>query len=320
MCAQQHDRGRIQHSSVRLTAMTHQGFTLVELLVVIAIIGTLVALLLPAVQAAREAARRTSCTNNLKQVGLALANYESALKRYPPGADWAAGTRARGSALIYILPYMELSNIYEAYDLRTDSVDDAVYPGTSTRIGSTQVEQYICPSDSQDEFTWPMHNYAVSRGPTGLLSNPACACDHPWTDLAQAPSDDLREYAGPFTRVGTQTKARQVTDGLSNTIFAGEVRPSCSQHVQNGWAKSNNGNGYCSTLIPINYDSCDANNADPCRRPCNWNTEVGFKSSHQGGAFFLLGDGSVNFLPEVIDHAVYQNLGGKSDGNPVGTY
>ena len=129
-----------------------------------------------------------------------------------------------------------------------------------------------------------------------------------------APLDDPKNYAGPFTRVGTTAKLSQVTDGLSKTIFFGEVRPNCSEHVKEGWAYTNNGNGYCTTLIPINYDSCNEEAADACARPCNWNTEVGFKSSHSGGAQFLLGDGSVHFVPETIDHQIYQYLGAKSDG------
>ena len=95
------------------------------------------------------------------------------------------------------------------------------------------------------------------------------------------------------------------------------MRPACSEHVQNGWSTTNDGNGYCTTIIPINYDSCDVTAADPCRRPCNWNTEVGFKSAHPDGAQFLFGDGSVQFLRETIDHQTYQYLGGKSDGQTV---
>ena len=88
--------------------------------------------------------------------------------------------------------------------------------------------------------------------------------------------DDPNKYAGPFTRVGSMAKISQITDGLSKTIFFGEVRPSCSEHISSGWAYTNNGNGYCTTLIPINYDSCNAAAPDPCNSPFNWNTEVGF--------------------------------------------
>src|SRR5881275_105042 len=97
------------------------GFTLIELLLVIAIIGTLVALLLPAIQAARESARRSSCVNNLKQIGLAFCNYESSHKVFPPGAVWGRWDpknqeRLQGTFLMYILPYIEESAIYNQFD------------------------------------------------------------------------------------------------------------------------------------------------------------------------------------------------------------
>ncbi len=124
-----------------------------------------------------------------------------------------------------------------------------------------------------------------------------------------APLDSRSEFAGPFTRMGVASRPRDITDGLSSTIFFGEVRPMCSQHAQNGWAATNNGNGYCTTLIPINYDSCQDSSTDNCKRPCNWTTEVGFKSRHSGGAQFLLGDGSVHMFVANIDFQVYQYLG-----------
>ena len=132
-----------------------------------------------------------------------------------------------------------------------------------------------------------------------------------------APIDNLTNYAGPFTRLGVRTKASQVTDGLSKTIFVGEVRVGCSEHVQAGWAWTKDGNGYYSTLIPINYDTCNHNAPDPCNRPCSWNTAVGFKSAHPGGAEFVFGDGSVHFLQQTIDMQAYQYLGAKADGQPV---
>jgi prepilin-type N-terminal cleavage/methylation domain-containing protein len=293
------------------------AFTLVELLVVIAIIAMLVVLLMPAVQAARESARRAACMNNLKQLGLATANFEAAAGHFPAGADWEPGKKSKGSALVFLLPYLEYGDIYEAYDFRQPNIDDAVFPGSETRIGSTRIPSYICPADAETPFGWPLHNYAASRGPTDLAKNPDCPCDHPWKQLAMAPDADRRRFAGPFTRLGTTTSIRQISDGVGKTIFFGEVRPACSTHAQNGWAKTNNGNGYCSTLIPINFDTCDAEAEDPCHRPCNWNTEAGFRSLHPGGAFFVMGDGAVRFLQDDIDHVTYQYLGAKSDGQPV---
>ena len=295
---------------------TRLGFTLVELLVVIAIIGVLVGLLLPAVQAAREAARRMSCSNNLKQIGLAIHNFESANERLPPGAVWHPTKAKRGSVFVYLLPHLEQTSLYQNFDLSTQNTDVSVFPGTSRPLGETLISTLVCPSDSHPThyFGLAAHNYAASRGPTEVYQNSSCYCDHAWKNLAQAPLDFPNNFAGPFTRVGTRARLADVSDGLSNTIFFGEVRPGCSEHARNGWATSNNGNGYCTTIIPINYDTCRENATDPCHRPCNWNTEVGFKSAHFGGAQFLLGDGSVHFVSESLDHLTYQALGGKQDG------
>jgi prepilin-type N-terminal cleavage/methylation domain-containing protein len=297
-----------------------RAMTLIELLVVVAIIGILVTLLLPAVQAAREAARRSSCMNNLKQIGLAVVSFEQSNKLLPPGAVWEEGIRNGGSIYVYILPMLEEPDLYQAFDLRKNNVDDTVFPGTGKRVDASIINVLICPSDDRQTHydDKVAHSYAASRGPTDVWLNPNCICDYPWrdsrVDLIRAPIDDPHNFAGPFTRVGTQEKLKAITDGLSKTIFFGEMRPQCSEHSRNGWVASNNGNGYCTTLIPINYDSCDDSAPDPCRRSRNWTTEVGFKSAHTGGAYFLLGDGSVQFVAESIDHALYQLLGAKNDG------
>jgi len=294
------------------------AFTLVELLVVIAIIGVLVAMLLAAVQAAREAGRRAQCSSNLRQIGIALANYEDTFKRLPPGAIWEPSNNInRGSVLVHILPFVEQSQLFQAFDFRALDTDDEVFPGTSTLIASTPVNVYRCPSDDGPEFYYgniAVHTYAASRGPTDVYTNASCPCPNPWQALSMAPLDDPVNFAGPFTRVGTTIRSADVHDGLSNTIFFGEVRPRCSQHAQNGWANTNDGNGYCSTLIPINYDTCQPNSPDTCHQSCNWTTEVGFKSAHPNGAQFLLGDGSAHFINDTIDHVVYQALGAKNDG------
>jgi prepilin-type N-terminal cleavage/methylation domain-containing protein len=307
----------VSKSNVR-ARRSRGGFTLIELLVVIAIIAVLIALLLPAVQAAREAARRSQCANNLKQIGLAIHNFEGMQGKAPPGAVWSAsGNNNKGSVFVYLLPFLEQPAAYNAFNLNQSNIDGSTFPGTSTLIGSTVLPMLFCPSDSHptEYYGLAVHNYAASRGPTDVFDNPSCLCSYPWRSFAQAPLDDPRVFAGPFTRMGTQIKFADVVDGLTNTIFFGEVRPSCSQHAQNGWSLSNDGNGYCTTLTPINYFSCDDNSADPCRQTCNWNTEAGFKSAHTGGAYFLLGDGSVRFLSENIDYTMYQYLGAKNDGH-----
>src|SRR5882757_9724721 len=163
---------------------THKrGFTLVELLVVIAIIGTLVALLLPAIQAAREAGRRSACMNNLKQVGVAIANYESDKKVLPPGAIWErwrpeSKRRSHGSLLVQLLPYIEERTLYDSFDFTQRITDAEVLPGTTTKIGSTPVSTYVCPSDDHNGSFggYAVHNYAASNGPTEVYDNPGCSC------------------------------------------------------------------------------------------------------------------------------------------------
>jgi prepilin-type N-terminal cleavage/methylation domain-containing protein/prepilin-type processing-associated H-X9-DG protein len=318
--------------NARVRAPRHKAFTLVELLVVIAIIGILIALLLPAVQAAREAARRMQCSNNLKQIGLALHNYHTTAKCFPPGSFWYGSDYAnyRGSILVRLLPYLEQQPLYDMFDLENSGgvpVDNQKKPGSSEFIQATIVPTYVCPSDNHPGTRngRALHNYAASIGPTRHYDNPNCPCSEwqAWNQYAPDPwggtYGSKTDFAGPFFRHPVATRMADCIDGLSNTIYFGEVRPNCSAHNDNGWASSNNGQGLTATVVPINYDSCkrDSSSGDNCDRYCNWNTELGFKSQHPGGAMFLFGDGSVHFLPETIDHWHYQYLGGKDDGHTV---
>jgi hypothetical protein len=297
--------------------------TLIELLLVAAIIGTLVALVLPAIQSAREASRRSSCLNNLKQIGLGITGHEAAKKLFPPGAIWDRWQppdirRRHGSLLVHILPYIDQQALYSSFDFSQLDIDAAVFPGTNDRIGAKIVPTYLCPSDDHHGMYGgvAVHNYAASNGPTEVYNNPNCSCSNPYDSrFVMAPLDDEKNFAGPFTRLGVQTKAKQITDGLSNTVFVGEVRVGCSVHARAGWAHTNNGSGYCTTLIPINFDTCNDFAPDPCHRPCTWNTDVGFKSAHPGGAHLLFGDESVHFVHEGIDMQTYQYLGAKADGH-----
>jgi hypothetical protein len=223
----------------------------------------------------------------------------------------------KGSVHVYLLPYLEQSPLYNAFDFTKVSIENSTFPGTSTLISSSLIQTLLCPSDPHPKLyygTQASQNYAASRGPTDVFDNPACPCPNSWRSLAQAPFDDSRNFAGPFTRLATQVRLAEITDGLANTIFFGEVRPKCSEHVRNGWAATNNGSGFCTTLIPINYDSCNEKAANFCNQPCNWSTELGFKSLHSNGAFFMFGDGSVRFVSQSIDHTLYQYLGAKADG------
>ena len=207
------------------------GFTLIELLVVIAIIAVLIALLLPAVQSAREAARRAQCTNNLKQLGLALANYESSTSAYP----MAYGQRAQGditnksgemgdsgwgnwSIHAYILPYMEQGPVYNTLNFQTSAADNLDNGSEATGIG-TRVNSFLCPSSLLpigtfcfavapfNQIRYPGNNYWGSVGPCVL---PWASAQPPGIFATVAPGD-------PGTR-----GVRDITDGTSNTIAFGE--------------------------------------------------------------------------------------------------
>ncbi|MEX1039243.1 MAG: DUF1559 domain-containing protein [Pirellulaceae bacterium] len=328
------------------------GFTLVELLVVIAIIGVLVALLLPAVQQAREAARRMQCSNNLKQIGLALHNYHDTFNTFPPGGLWNLDTpwmltdggsnMEKGTIMVFLLPFIEQGAIYDSIDFSSttqNTRDQFVDPPANTiPVRSVVVNGYLCPSDTHDGGLIPgtdraFSNYGASHGPSSISGggNSACPCAQGNAWNAFRPSVvygaggnyDEANAAGPFSRRGNKFTSRMVdaTDGLSNTIYFGEIRVDCSNHANHGWADSNGGQGLFNTLVPINTDSCNppdtAPGGDTCFSPCNYNNEFGFRSRHPGGAQFLFGDGSVTFLPETIDHAVYQLLGQRNDGQPV---
>ena len=298
------------------------AFTLVELLVVITIIGILIALLLPAVQAAREAARRVQCRNNLKQIGLALHSYHEALNTFPPGAIMTAWetNKGKGSVLVRILPYIEQRALYESFDF-SQAIEGQTFAGTASLIQSIPIPAFWCPSDDLHTLNGiALHNYAASNGPTAHSDNPSCSCPAAaWNAYALHPYSSDTGSAGAFVRSlkGICYRSADFRDGLSTTIFFGEVRPACSTHNAEGWATSNNGQGLVSTLVPINYDTCSTTNPDNCRNNANWNMELGFKSSHSGGAHFLLGDGSVHFLLEAIDHWSYQYLGARADGQVV---
>lgn len=212
------------------------GFTLVELLVVIAIIGVLMGLLLPAVQMAREAARRTSCQNNSRQLGLAAMNYESARQKFPPGYTqarinangqvWTGGSTSgfsfQGhSAFYYLLPYLEQNNVYDDMDPRVP-LNNRVMDPTLGRAG-TPLKMLICPSDQltgqSEQHTngewYGMTTYKLNGGTRPIFAT-------------SATNDGMFMATGPAARratgapTATQLRISEVRDGMSNTILFGE--------------------------------------------------------------------------------------------------
>jgi prepilin-type N-terminal cleavage/methylation domain-containing protein/prepilin-type processing-associated H-X9-DG protein len=296
---------------------SRRAFTLVELLVVIAIIGILIALLLPAVQAAREAARRSQCTNNLKQIGLALHNYHDSRNVLPYGTGGCCNLRG-GVWASFILPYMEQGPLYDQFDF---TLQMTVAPNST--LVQTVIPAYICPSDPEgstpvktDRWICPTAMamwYPASMGPTHMDS---CSyCDQP--KAAQTDPDTYcccgwnfgtpggtSSSCGVFGRQVTAIKLSHIKDGTSNTIMAGESLPGECRFFT----------AYCDnfplsgTTVPLN-NPYNGNSFD-------WQHSCGYKSRHPGGANFLLCDGSVHFFSETIDYKLYNALGTRDKGEP----
>jgi prepilin-type N-terminal cleavage/methylation domain-containing protein/prepilin-type processing-associated H-X9-DG protein len=343
------------------------GFTLIELLVVIAIIAILVALLLPAVQQAREAARRAQCKNNLKQLGLALHNYEETHKILPHngGTGWGGGgewNAETGSQYVQLLPYMDQGALFN--ELKFEGTVGGSFPPNqqfqnwgNPRHGNPETQlikgrgtgqegvlrnyplpMVTCPSDG-----FPVgggsrrakSNYGFNIGAAHMgsrwcstypLRNPrggytyATGRGYFHNGAGHGNTADPGSVSGVWSRTSFAARLAEVEDGLSNTIFLGEVSANCTDHMREGWAHRNT--AWIATTAPINFPTCqgDPTLANNCHRADNWNTSQGFKSEHTGGAHFLMGDGSVQFLSENLDYHTYQSLGDRRDGQAVGAF
>ena len=316
------------------------AFTLVELLVVIAIIGILVGLLLPAVQAAREAARRMQCSNNLKQMGLAIHNFESTYRYMPasekdiPAATYPTpanpyGQRATFGTLAYLLPYLEQSNISNLFDFKRSYIDPAnMQPprGTASPIATSTVKAFICPSVAGD----PPSDYGPYFAANGLGSAAYILPRSDYIPLkgihgaslglcAGMPNANTRNGMLGTTNAETKPtiKFGEVTDGLSNTILFGEMagkqfkffkgkRPAGST-LADGGLTLNSFYGDSNLAREIrSYAGTDITN--PGLIGCstiNIYNENGLYSFHPGGIQVAMGDGSVTFVSQGIQALVY---------------
>jgi prepilin-type N-terminal cleavage/methylation domain-containing protein/prepilin-type processing-associated H-X9-DG protein len=299
----------------RIGRPTAHGFTLVELLVVIAIIGILLGLLLPAVQAAREAARRSSCVNNLRQIGLALQNYHSQYRHFPPAApllakemDPSIGWR------VLILPFLEETAIYQEIAPTPDG--DAA----SWKPRGNAIDIYLCPSTerpvSGPTLQVPAHYAAVSGAYRG----------NDRFDLEDSFCGDI--YKNGIFFPNSRTSIQKITDGTSHTLAVGE-----RLYVFRDWMDGATWIGKPPTEIcteaaknvrfPINANQQEYgyyvfdNFAPAGAKKDMLLNDLFFASKHSGGANFCIADGSVQFLQESIDFTLYQDLATRNGSEVV---
>ena len=306
------------------------AFTLVELLVVIAIVGSLVALLLPAVQAAREAARRSQCVNQLRQLAFAGLDYESSRKHLPGGTAFAKPQSIQLPSglpknfhgmgwIVEVLPYIEQPALYDQFRQHQDS--DFFWGACTTAPGTgglnncaleeavhTPLSLLQCPSDStagellNKQFQWESIKVATThyKGVMGSNQMSIGTSSFPIAPVRQSFCNDCRERCnGLVWRCSSAypVRLREITDGISNTFFIGEDIPEYNWHSM--WSFANGDSG--STYAPLNFSLGQPN-------PGNWWDMRGFRSYHPGGVNFAMADGSVHFVQENIDFDLYQAL------------
>jgi prepilin-type N-terminal cleavage/methylation domain-containing protein/prepilin-type processing-associated H-X9-DG protein len=323
---------------VSLTPAKTRGFTLVELLVVIAIIGVLVALLLPAVQAAREAARRAQCTNNLKQVGLGVLNYESSKKELPynrysgnygvPESFWG-GPQVNGpgapcrawSWLSTILPYIEQAAIFQQGNIPNASM-------VNNPVLEAVIPALQCPSDElannnplNRANTWyvkGVRNIGMTNydGVMGAQSNVPIF----FNDNVEAPGQTEPWFNGngvmAIFRWQNPIGMQHVEDGTSRTLLAGEQafemsRANCGVDGKCyglGYAWFHSVEASATAAIPPNFAVPGQPIADPNAETFPYRSQFGFNSMHPGGVHFAYVDGSVQFIQENIELGVYHAL------------
>jgi prepilin-type N-terminal cleavage/methylation domain-containing protein/prepilin-type processing-associated H-X9-DG protein len=290
-----------------------RGFTLVELLVSIAIIGVLIGLLLPAIQAARESARRMTCTSNLRQIGLGFLQYENVRKQFPPPYTDAP---ARHSAYPFIMPYMELKQIAAHYRMDKDWNSPENAP-----ISQTDIEEFRCPSAP----AVPRSNTATGRAITdygpcinidpGLVSQlKAAGRIKPRRNEEYFGFHQIRSATYP--NCPTRVQIKHVKDGLSHTImwfedggrpleFIGPNRARGTNVVSGSrWANYEN-------YWVLHYSCSDGAQLFNCQN----NNEI--FSFHSNGCNFLYGDGAVRFHPHTIDADAFVSLFTRASGDPV---
>ncbi len=313
-----------------------KGFTLVELLVVIAIIGILVGMLLPAVQQVREAARRTSCLNNMRQIGLSVHNYESAQNRLPPGGVSAGTLPVEISVAVVLLPYFEQQNIRDLVPQEGD--DHADY----TFLAKNRIDALICPSAideliiGSDNFcchyfaiTGPVDNFVTGDGTGGNYNGTdypeiGINAGHGPTGLSGIFSPRRLDNQTPAQRgayeYNTSRKFRDIHDGTSNTLAFGEISWDQDQNVQGNqlmeyrpWTRGPTS----SVNISWNWGAKPITDNPINGKIYLGSNRVSFGSQHPGGCNFVFADNSTRFISETIDMNSYFAIASMNQGELV---
>ncbi|MBA2113167.1 DUF1559 domain-containing protein [Bremerella alba] len=329
------------------------GFTLVELLVVIAIIGVLIALLLPAVQQAREAARRMQCSNQLKQLGLAIHNYHDTYTKMVYAADPqnATGDRRRGASwMVRLLPFIEQSAIYDSYVFSGDSSMQEGPNPNAALIDNVVVSGFNCPSsplptqksqttNADGTITVQMGNYVGVNGShfTGGTINdvsPSTRCSLYYGETVPNGAIAYINVGGENEGVGCTERVANIgfnnfTDGTSNTMMIGEQSDyqyapdgtkldlRSSSYLGGVWSNGSGSTYWTQNITTlrhgINTYGGDGNTAA-------YEHNVAFTSAHPGGMLGAMVDGSVRFVPENINFAILSGLCDRQDGNVLQSF
>jgi len=311
------------------------GFTLVELLVVIAIIGVLVALLLPAVQAAREAARRSQCVNNLKQIGLGLHNFHDTYKRFPTGVATSNGARFTGAGdqewpyfLYQILPFVEQMAYWERLE---DYTLENPWLGSATEWGllsEVPLPNYLCPSDNRKPFN------AESNG--AKLANTNYLGMFSGLNDGESVADTMgRRAAFTLGKLNDGRNMSEFRDGLSNTVMVTEYLTGTKVDPRGSFRSTRAGLMFIQAAYTPNTSQPDIIHSSFCvtganlpeqNLPCTTDSSdsahlASARSVHPGGVNALLGDGSVRFVTDSVDLVtIWQRLAWIEDGQAVANF
>lgn len=318
-------KGGLQHPSP--LHFRPPAFTLVELLVVISIMGVLVALLLPAIQAAREAARRTTCLNNQKQVGLAIMEFEMANRHFPAGrvgCDDMGETQSiavcppglppekktAASGFVMILPYLEMRPLFDQLNVANGglwnrNVNDISWygdPGKNQGI-KVIIPTFVCPSDEPPTISYVYHPIGAATASYAFVSG---------SKGPTFPEEEVRYYNNGLFVYVVGRRLKQIGDGLSNTMMIGEVVLPDTYESSNTWSYARpHADSLRTTMNPIN--------TWPGTGILYENRRNGaFGSFHPDGAIFSFADGRVQFIADDIELATYRAMSTIDQGDSYG--